>query len=149
MSTSEGGVRLEARSAALAGFGVRLAGAVLDSLLLAVVTVPLMITELGWVAIALQAGYFTVLHSGRAGQTVGQRAVGIRVVRRAGAGQVGVGAAMGRWAASITVSALPAALGYLWMLWDPWRQTWHDKLAGTLVVYTEAVPPPASSLLAR
>lgn len=32
------------------------------------------------------------------------------------------------------LSALPLGLGYLWMLWDGRRQTWHDKLAGTLVV---------------
>jgi uncharacterized RDD family membrane protein YckC len=32
------------------------------------------------------------------------------------------------------VSALPLGLGYLWALWDPRRQGWHDKMAGTLVV---------------
>jgi uncharacterized RDD family membrane protein YckC len=32
------------------------------------------------------------------------------------------------------VSSLPLGLGYLWMLWDPRRQCWHDKLARTLVV---------------
>ena len=34
------------------------------------------------------------------------------------------------------LSALPLGLGYAWMLWDERRQTWHDKLAGTLVVRT-------------
>jgi uncharacterized RDD family membrane protein YckC len=33
------------------------------------------------------------------------------------------------------LSALPLGLGFLWMLWDARRQTWHDKLAGTLVVH--------------
>ncbi|WP_426958313.1 RDD family protein [Muricoccus radiodurans] len=32
------------------------------------------------------------------------------------------------------VSALPLGVGYLWMLWDPHRQCWHDRIAGTLVV---------------
>ena len=36
---------------------------------------------------------------------------------------------------------LPLGLGYLWMLWDRRRQTWQDKLGGTLVVRD---PPPAS-----
>jgi len=27
-------------------------------------------------------------------------------------------------------------LGYLWAAWDPKQQTWHDKIAGTLVVTT-------------
>jgi uncharacterized RDD family membrane protein YckC len=25
-------------------------------------------------------------------------------------------------------------LGFLWMLWDPNKQTWHDKVAQTYVV---------------
>lgn len=31
-------------------------------------------------------------------------------------------------------SLLAFGLGYLWMLWDPKNQTWHDKAARTLVV---------------
>jgi len=34
------------------------------------------------------------------------------------------------------LSALPLGLGYFWMLWDDRRQTWHDKLGGTLVLVT-------------
>lgn len=32
------------------------------------------------------------------------------------------------------VSGLPLGLGYLWMLWDPRKQCWHDRIARTLVV---------------
>lgn len=32
------------------------------------------------------------------------------------------------------VSLLALGLGYFWMLWDPKKQTWHDKAARTLVV---------------
>jgi uncharacterized RDD family membrane protein YckC len=32
------------------------------------------------------------------------------------------------------LSALPLFLGFLWAAWDPKKQTWHDKLAGTYVV---------------
>lgn len=32
------------------------------------------------------------------------------------------------------LSALPLGLGFLWMLWDKRHQSWHDKLARTLVV---------------
>ncbi|WP_338663553.1 RDD family protein [Pararoseomonas sp. SCSIO 73927] len=32
------------------------------------------------------------------------------------------------------ISGLPLGLGYFWMLWDPRRQCWHDRLARTLVV---------------
>jgi uncharacterized RDD family membrane protein YckC len=34
------------------------------------------------------------------------------------------------------VSAIVFLLGYLWMLWDPEKQTWHDKAAGSVVVPT-------------
>ena len=30
--------------------------------------------------------------------------------------------------------AIVICLGYLWMLWDPEKQTWHDKMAGSVVV---------------
>lgn len=33
-----------------------------------------------------------------------------------------------------SVSILPLGLGVFWMLWDRRRQTWHDKLARTVVV---------------
>ena len=32
------------------------------------------------------------------------------------------------------ISLVAFGLGFLWMLWDPKKQTWHDKAARTLVV---------------
>jgi uncharacterized RDD family membrane protein YckC len=32
------------------------------------------------------------------------------------------------------LSCVPLGLGFLWAAWDKDRQTWHDKIAGTLVV---------------
>jgi uncharacterized RDD family membrane protein YckC len=32
------------------------------------------------------------------------------------------------------ISLLAFGLGFLWMLWDPKSQTWHDKAARTLVI---------------
>jgi len=32
------------------------------------------------------------------------------------------------------ISTLPLCLGFLWIAWDPKKQGWHDKLAGTVVV---------------
>lgn len=37
-------------------------------------------------------------------------------------------------AASAILSTIPCGLGWFWVLWDPERQGWHDKLAGTVVV---------------
>lgn len=131
---------------ALAGFWIRFAGALIDGLLLSIV-----LTVLGGVlgephtlvALALACAYFTYLHSTRAGQTVGQLIVGIRLLNARDGGEVSVGAALVRWAMS-HVSSLVLVLGYLWMLWDPYRQTWHDKVAGTYVVRVRHFPAPAS-----
>lgn len=32
------------------------------------------------------------------------------------------------------VSLIPCGLGLLWVGWDPRKQGWHDKLAGTVVI---------------
>lgn len=45
----------------------------------------------------------------------------------------GVGRAIGRGFARY-LSAIPCGLGYLWMLWDPQKQTWHDKITDTVVI---------------
>ena len=88
-------------------------------------------TSFAWI---VSLAYFTFLH-GRTGQTLGDAALGIRVVDvRDGTGEpIGYGRAFLRWLVSI-FSILVFALGYLWMLWDPRKQTWHDKLASTVVV---------------
>ncbi|VAX11481.1 hypothetical protein MNBD_GAMMA26-2538 [hydrothermal vent metagenome] len=33
------------------------------------------------------------------------------------------------------VSLIPIGLGFFWIIWDSRKQGWHDKLAGTVVVY--------------
>jgi len=44
-----------------------------------------------------------------------------------------VGQAIGRYFAYI-LSSLPLGLGFLWIAFDPRKQGWHDKLAGTVVI---------------
>jgi len=68
------------------------------------------------------------------GQTWGRRIVGIRVVDATTGAPPGWGKAIGRQLFAIFISANVFYLGYLWMLWDKQNQTWHDKVAGTLVV---------------
>ena len=38
------------------------------------------------------------------------------------------------------VSWLPLGLGYLWVLVDPERRAWHDRMSHSIVVF-EPVPP--------
>jgi uncharacterized RDD family membrane protein YckC len=70
---------------------------------------------------------------GKSGQTVGKRALGIKTVSRSTGEPPGVGRAIGRGFARY-LSAIPCGLGYLWMLWDPQKQTWHDKITDTVVI---------------
>jgi uncharacterized RDD family membrane protein YckC len=76
--------------------------------------------------------YYTSLE-GSSGQTLGKKALGIRVVDIGGGGSIGYGRAFIRYIGRI-VSAIPLFLGYFWMLWDKEKQTWHDKFASSVVV---------------
>lgn len=73
---------------------------------------------------------------GRSGQPWGARIVGIRVVRASDGGSLGIGRALGRTLFAQFISGSIFYLGYLWMLWDPQKQTWQDKVVGSYVVYT-------------
>jgi uncharacterized RDD family membrane protein YckC len=72
---------------------------------------------------------------GRTGQTIGKRTLGIRVLDARTGTPIGVGRAIGRHFGKF-VSSFVCGLGYLWMLWDPAKQTWHDKMVGSYVVTT-------------
>ena len=90
-------------------------------------------------ALALGLGYFSLFEGSGSGQTVGKRLVRIRVVDFESGLPIPYGRAFvrnaGRW-----VSGIVVGLGYLWMLWDRDRQTWHDKFAQTTVVPVESFP---------
>jgi uncharacterized RDD family membrane protein YckC len=83
--------------------------------------------------------YFTVMIGGARGQTVGQMAMGIRVIDFNSGGSIGYGRAFIRWLVSL-ISAAVILLGYLWMLWDKEKQCWHDKAANDVVVPVQYYP---------
>lgn len=87
----------------------------------------------------LYVGYFAYFEGGPSGQTLGKKAMSIRVIRQDTGGPLGYGLGIGRYFARILSSFL-CGLGYLWMLWDQQKQTWHDKLTKTIVVPTAAYP---------
>ena len=89
--------------------------------------------------VALSLAYFTVLEGRSDGQTLGKRALGIRVLDFGGGEAIGYGRAAIRYVGRI-VSSLVFALGYLWMLWDREKQTWHDKFANSVVVPVSDYP---------
>ena len=66
------------------------------------------------------------------GQTPGKWLMGIRVVT-IGGGRLGVGRCCVRLFGYL-ISTVPVYLGFAWIL-GPQRRGWHDRLAGTAVVY--------------
>jgi uncharacterized RDD family membrane protein YckC len=121
-----------------AGFWRRFVAAFVDGLVLSIVDTILRLvlgTTGSLLGFLLSLAYFTYFH-GSTGQTPGDAALSIRVVDiRDNPGQpIGYGRALVRALVSI-VSALVFLLGYLWMLWDPRKQTWHDKAAGCVPVH--------------
>lgn len=73
---------------------------------------------------------------GATGQTWGRRIVGIKVVGETSGEPLGFGRALGRQLFAVFISGQIIYLGYLWMLWDDKKQTWHDKVVNSIVVKT-------------
>jgi uncharacterized RDD family membrane protein YckC len=74
-----------------------------------------------------------VVLAGSNGQTAGMRILGIYIVRVDGSRFTRKRAAL-RHLVGYPLSMAGFFLGFLWMLWDPRQQGWHDKLASTIVV---------------
>jgi uncharacterized RDD family membrane protein YckC len=123
-------------TAARAGFWRRAGAVLIDGIILGVVYGIFFVIFNEGAAVGayllLGIGYFTYLE-GSSGQTIGKKGVGIKVVDISGGGPIGYGRAFVRYIGRI-VSSIPLYLGYLWMLWDPQKQTWHDKFAKSVVV---------------
>ncbi len=91
------------------------------------------------IELVIAVAYFAYFEGGASGQTLGKRALGIRVIDYSSGGPIGYGRAVLRFFARY-LSAAVCLLGYLWMLWDKEKQTWHDKIATDLVVPADAYP---------
>ncbi len=125
-----------------AGFWRRFAASFVDGLLVSLVTAPFAAIDVAaYYAVGFigQAVYYTLMEGGSRGQTLGKMALGIRVIDLARGGPIGYGRGFIRWIGRF-VSAIVLLLGYLWMLWDGEKQTWHDKMAGSVVVPTSSYP---------
>lgn len=180
----------------MAGRAHRLGAGVLDGLLLSILATPAVLFSIRWdkmedsvssgepitdpldlyniprlvasyvVVFLVGFVYFTVMHA-RWGQTLGKKALGIRLVKASDLSAVSWGQAIGRQAIVYVITAGTSALNLLspvagflglvglldnaWILWDDRRQALHDKVAGTVVVkaapwmpnpYDRSAPPP-------
>ena len=83
------------------------------------------------VLVLLVVGFFGLFWT-RRGQTLGMASWRLRVEREDGS-LLGWGDTLRRLGWSL-LSLLPLGLGYLWIVFDPLRRAWHDRLSGTRVV---------------
>ena len=85
----------------------------------------------------LVIGYYTFFWT-LVGFTPGKAILGLKVVRSNGE-KLSFGRSLVRFF-SYWISAIPLFLGFFWVLWDSKRQCWHDKIAGSQVVYIPKNP---------
>lgn len=117
-----------------AGFVVRAAAAVIDGVVVAglniLLAVTIVLAAFGW---ATWWVYSILMLVNMDGATLGKKLFGIKVV--AGTPKIGYGTALLREIVGKFLSSLVFGLGYLWVIWDPEKQGWHDKVASTHVVH--------------
>jgi len=139
-------VRPEPMRPTRAGWWPRFGAAMIDGVLVVVIA-GLLFRVLpsgsgGGLWLLISAAYFTLTEGGPRGAGLGKRALGLRVVDQRTGGSIGYSRAFVRWLTQC-VSAMFCFLGYFWMLWDPEKQCWHDKLAGDVVVHSDGRQEPA------
>ncbi|MFI6261213.1 RDD family protein [Micromonospora sp. NPDC051006] len=107
------------------------------------VMLPLLLAELGLLVVML--GFYWLYHVEylkRGGQTLGKKAMRIRVVPLDPSLTLNRGMAGRRWLVQYLAATFVPGLSYLdglWQLWDkPWQQCLHDRFAGTVVVKVSA-----------
>ena len=120
-----------------AGFWIRAAALLIDLILIGVIFGPL---SAGHLILPGLAAYGAVMWKYK-GTTIGGIVCGLRVVRlddRPLDWPTTVVRALGCF-----LSLAVAGLGFVWVVFDSERQSWHDKIAGTVVVR----PPRGASLV--
>lgn len=135
------------------GFWARVGASIIDTILILMITVPLLLTVYGktyftensdriiagpadflisWVLPAVAVIIFWIYRQA----TPGKMAVSARIVDAKTGGRPSTGQLIGRYF-GYYVSIIPLFLGILWVAFDKKKQGWHDKLAGTVVVKTK------------
>ena len=131
------------------GFWWRVGASLIDSILIAIITTPLLYTIYGeaywqkqdisvlglpdflisWVFPALAIILFWLYKSA----TPGKMLIDAKVVDAKTGGKLSAAQCVGRYL-SYFISMLPLGLGFLWVAFDPKKQGWHDKIAGAVVI---------------
>lgn len=111
-----------------ATFWERIAAGFLDMVLVIILGAIVQVPPL---ALLVALAYFTGLWAWK-GTSIGGIVLGLKVARADGQ-QLSFAAALVR-ALAAGFSAFVLFLGFFWIAWDPEKQGWHDKIAGTVVL---------------
>ncbi|MBI2325467.1 MAG: RDD family protein [Chloroflexi bacterium] len=121
------------------GFGTRFVAFIIDVILLGIINQIVAsvfgggdMTQVSGLTTLIGIAYVVGLWTYWGGQTVGKKAMGIKIVKADGT-PFGLVPAIIRYVGYI-VSGVVLLLGFFWILFDPNKQGWHDKIAGTYVV---------------
>ncbi|ANP48991.1 putative RDD family membrane protein YckC [Streptomyces griseochromogenes] len=128
-----------------ANWGQRVLSKLIDGALYMVVYLPIAIIGekagvpiLGLISFVAMIGViiWQVIQEGKTGQTVGKKVVGTRTLKEDTGQPLGGGMAFVRQLAHF-LDGLPCYLGYLWPAWDAKRQTFSDKVCGSIVIRSQ------------
>jgi uncharacterized RDD family membrane protein YckC len=126
-----------------AGFWIRVLAFIIDSIIVGVVNVLVAAilnqSTSGRTGIQTLLGiiYFTYFWSASSpwpGQTVGDKLLSLRVIRTDGS-DLSIVQAFIRYV-GLVISFIVIFIGVIWVAFDPNKQGWADKIAGTYVVKT-------------
>jgi uncharacterized RDD family membrane protein YckC len=135
---AQGGMASEPVSAETvsADFFVRLVAIIIDAVILFIpqLIVQLILGQMIAFVFSLVIGVaYSYYFWTTSGQTPGKMAMSLKVVSAETGALLEPSAALLRYVGYI-VSSIPLGLGYLWVLWDPKHDAWHDKIAKTKVI---------------
>ncbi len=130
------------------GFWLRLWASIVDALFLMAMLIPLMLVVFGWSKFSnaihtsgtsdflpmwiLPALLIFAIWTAR-NRTPGKMAISAVVLDERTSGPPSIGQHIGRYLGYF-LAVIPFGLGLIWVAFDPKKQGWHDKLAGTIVV---------------
>lgn len=149
------GTQVDVEELEYVGFWPRVGAALIDTLLVLALCIPLVTAVYGrqywlssdliqgpadflitWVLPAVAVILFWVYRQA----TPGKIAIGARIVDAKSGEKPSTAQCVVRYA-GYYVAMLPLMVGILWVAFDPRKQGWHDKLAGTVVVRTRNKGP--------
>lgn len=127
------------------GFWLRFVAVLIDTVLMSIILYPILAMLFGWqlhydglgvgssmLGYLLPAAVVIIFWIYRSA-TPGKMVIGAEIVDAKTGGKPSTGQFIGRYL-SYYLSSVIFCLGFMWVGWDPRKQGWHDKLAGTVVI---------------